>query len=142
MKNKYGYQLKRVCATCPSNIVDTNKCGYCIRCLYIRRRHEKPKYHALHVWMLRNYPKTGSCAFCHLEKRTAWALQKGCKYERDIKNFIELCYSCHTSYDWTDERSKLMSKIQKGRKRKPQSEEHKRKIRESKIAKGFIKGNN
>lgn len=29
-------------------------------------------------------------------------IKKGCRYERNIDNFIQLCPSCHRKYDYTE----------------------------------------
>lgn len=56
-------------------------------------------YHAIHKWIYRNKPRTGSCANCGVAgKRTEFANVSG-KYRRDVNDFRELCPSCHWDFD-------------------------------------------
>jgi len=48
-----------------------------------------------------------------------WALKKGCDYEKNIENFIQLCVPCHKRYDGyvpTKEHNRKVSEAITGRK--------------------------
>ena len=59
-------------------------------------------YISIHSWNNRHHPKKGTCKYCRENKKTVWALKKGKKHRRGIKNYIELCQSCHIKYDMTE----------------------------------------
>jgi len=110
------------------------------------RRH----YDKIHKWLYYHYGKADKCdnpdcpKIC---KYFSWALKKGKELEKNRDNYIQLCYSCHTKYDFTEERKNYLSKTMKGKPASPQAytalkkklkgvprtEEVKRKIRLSKL---------
>ena len=57
-------------------------------------------YFSKHNWLIRHYIKSGKCEKCGTTKarRTEWANLSG-KYLRDIKDYLELCPSCHRLID-------------------------------------------
>jgi len=58
-------------------------------------------YSAIHHWVKRNFKQPDKCELCKIsktEKRLNWA-NKDHKYTRDRKDWLYLCYSCHTQYD-------------------------------------------
>lgn len=62
------------------------------------------QYSNHHHWLRRNYVKE----HCEGERclgrgRLEWALKKGYKHERKRENYLVLCSSCHTRYDYTEE---------------------------------------
>ena len=60
---------------------------------------ETPSYNTLHRWLIDNYKKTGFCENCGAgEKTTHWA-RVSKTYTRNIKDYRELCPTCHTRYD-------------------------------------------
>lgn len=59
-------------------------------------------YISIHSWNNSHYPKSGKCTNCNQHKKTVWALKKGKKHKRGIKNYKELCQSCHIKYDMTE----------------------------------------
>lgn len=62
-------------------------------------------YQNIHYWLRSKYGLAARCEHCGIKnkKRYYWALVKGCKYEKNRTNFIELCASCHKKYDITPE---------------------------------------
>lgn len=54
---------------------------------------------AIHGWMLRNWVKTNICEHCKLKKKTDWANKTGKYIRGDKEDWLELCRSCHTTYD-------------------------------------------
>lgn len=64
------------------------------------------EYYSIHGWLRRNCIKKRTCENCGTTeaKKYDWALKKGCVYEKDINNFLELCRSCHLRYDYTEAR--------------------------------------
>lgn len=44
-----------------------------------------------------------------------WALIKGRNYTEDIKDYMQLCVSCHRKYDYTDSQRKKISDNNKGK---------------------------
>ena len=59
---------------------------------------DKVKYNSVHRWLQRNYKKQGICEFCGDVGKTEWA-SKYKMYTRDIKEYLELCKSCHNYQD-------------------------------------------
>lgn len=74
---------------------------------------EEKNYFNIHAWLLRKFGNAkmceGECCSNTKPKRFEWALKKGCKYERNRENFIQLCCSCHRKYDMTDAIREKMS---------------------------------
>jgi transposase-like protein len=80
------------------------------------------EYAYIHKWLKDNYGKANNCQHCgKLNAKYHWALRKGFSYERNVENFIQLCISCHSKYDITEESKKKMSasqsRVLKGNKR-------------------------
>lgn len=70
------------------------------------------RYSAVHYWLKSRYGKATKCSNKSCQKWSKvyqWALKKGCKYEFNVKNFIQLCKSCHIKYDFKENTSKKMS---------------------------------
>jgi len=69
--------------------------------MIINRLDNINEYNYIHLWVRRNYGPAKRCSICATKKakRYEWALKKGCSYDRNIDNFIELCPSCHRKYD-------------------------------------------
>lgn len=62
---------------------------------------DKVGYKCLHKWIIRWHGKAKKCEFCGKTSDThkiCWANISG-KYKRDIKDYIQLCVSCHTKFD-------------------------------------------
>jgi len=71
-------------------------------------------YHALHSWIIREFGKATKCenkdcvyprknnanSWVRGARRYEWANISG-EYKRDMKDFIQLCPSCHRKYDAT-----------------------------------------
>jgi hypothetical protein len=60
---------------------------------------DEASYGALHSYLNRKFPKTGTCDQCKEPKKTTYALIHGRTYSRDRKDYLELCYLCHRTYD-------------------------------------------
>jgi hypothetical protein len=57
-------------------------------------------YLALHEWMNRHYPRTGTCEHCGKSKqKTDYANIRGHQYSRVREDYAELCRSCHYHFD-------------------------------------------
>ncbi len=102
-------------------------------------------YWRVHAWLQYRYGKATKCENPECPQKSnnySWALLKGKKYGKKRENFIQLCYSCHAKYDFTEHTRELLRKINKNkivsketrqkhsnaRLGKPLSEETKRKI--------------
>ncbi len=76
-------------------------------------------YSGLHKWIRKRFGRADHCESRNCPKtcfRFEWALKKGRRYSRDIKDYKQLCSSCHKRYDYTDERKNKMRASMKGRK--------------------------
>lgn len=57
-----------------------------------------PGYSAIHKWINAHYIKIRVCANCGRRGKTQWAkISK--EYTRNIRDYRELCHSCHTLLD-------------------------------------------
>lgn len=62
----------------------------------------KKEYNSIHSW-LRINKKGDICEICKCKgKKLDNALKNGCKYEKNIDNFLKLCRKCHYHYDHPD----------------------------------------
>ncbi len=62
------------------------------------------EYVSIHSWMRRYYGSANKCEMkgCSgKSKNYSYALLKGKKYERNRKNYWQLCRICHAKYDFT-----------------------------------------
>lgn len=79
---------------------------------------EKRLYHAIHEYFRKKLGKATHCknSKCKAKnpKRFERALIKGKKYSYNIKDYIELCPSCHRHYDMTDQQRENSSRSHKG----------------------------
>lgn len=84
----------------------------------VRAQYQVKDYYKIHHWLSKNHGKANRCESkdC-LGKSTHynWALKKGCKYQRNVNSFIQLCRSCHSKYDFTEDLRKKLSMSQRGR---------------------------
>jgi hypothetical protein len=60
------------------------------------------KYYNVHQWLAKNYGKASYCSndLSHTKCVFQWANITG-EYEKDVKNFKQLCRSCHAKLDWS-----------------------------------------
>ncbi len=68
-------------------------------------------YSAIHHWLKYHYGKATKCEneeCSGLSKNYQWALLRNKEYEYERKNFFQLCRSCHTRYDFTEESIRKM----------------------------------
>ena len=56
-------------------------------------------YGAIHAYLLKHYPKAGTCEECSRQVPTEFALIKGRQYTRIRSDYRELCKRCHNIYD-------------------------------------------
>jgi hypothetical protein len=59
-------------------------------------------YSTIHKWLVKKYGKATECIALNCTKKSNcydWGLLKGKHYCRKKENFIQLCRSCHNSYD-------------------------------------------
>lgn len=77
------------------------------------------EYNRIHKYLVYNYGKASKCenTTCSYPnpKRYEWALKKGRKYSKNIKDYLQLCPSCHRKYDYTEEQRRKVSIATKGR---------------------------
>ena len=75
------------------------------------------EYDNVHKWLNAHHNKKGICELCGTttSKVYQWALKHGCHYEKKIENFMELCVSCHMSYDFTEHKRQTISKRRKNK---------------------------
>ena len=59
-------------------------------------------YRALHTYLSKHFPKTGTCDECGGSKPTEYALIKDRAYSRERSDYRELCKRCHNEYDDID----------------------------------------
>ena len=61
---------------------------------------DKVGYAGIHVWLKSKYGKANKCSFCISKRpsRYEWANISG-KYIRDIRDWMQLCPSCHRKHD-------------------------------------------
>lgn len=79
----------------------------------------KNEYERIHYWMRTNFGKANECINPECLKKSTryeWALLSNKEYEFNRDNFIELCKSCHTKYDITEDTKRKISLAQKLRK--------------------------
>ncbi len=82
----------------------------------------KSEYRRIHRLLSEGFRKADRCEFCETKtaKKYEWALRKGHEYTTEVKDYIELCASCHRRYDYTDERrrkqgEKFMEEVRTGK---------------------------
>ena len=76
---------------------------------------DTPKYHyrIVHDWINRHYGKANKCEnpSCKQVSSThEYCLRKGMAHDRNIKNYIQLCRSCHRKYDMTPKQKEVSAK--------------------------------
>lgn len=79
---------------------------------------DEKEYSSIHYWIKKSYGKASKCENKECKgksKNYQWALKKGYSYERKRINFLQLCVSCHTIYDFDKEkiRPRVYSYIEK-----------------------------
>lgn len=65
-------------------------------------KQESTNYSTIHKWLVRSYGRAYRCEALNCKSRSLrfdWALLRGKRYIREKANFIQLCRSCHNSYD-------------------------------------------
>jgi hypothetical protein len=71
-----------------------------------------PAYNKLHYWLRTTYGKATKCEMSGCNRKSknyGWALIHPHKYEYNRENYWQLCKSCHSKYDLTEEgRQKLI----------------------------------
>ena len=60
---------------------------------------DKVGYSALHGWVYRHKGKPKKCESCDSVKSLQWA-NKSHEYNRDLEDWVPLCYWCHRKYDY------------------------------------------
>jgi hypothetical protein len=71
----------------------------------------------LHKRLSKKYGKAIKCEMCGSEGRSKyeWALKKGRGYSDNQEDYMQLCCSCHRTYDYTQDQKKKMSAAKKGK---------------------------
>ena len=88
------------------------KTGYAIGKKHGMWRGGKAKYQALHNWIRKSYGKATKCENSQClgkSKQYQWALRQSRKYSRKVRDYIQLCRSCHRKMDITVETRKKIS---------------------------------
>ena len=70
-------------------------------------------YKGLHNWLINKFGKATKCEISNcknISKKFDWALKKNRLYVRNIKNFLQLCRSCHKRYDFNENNIKRNKK--------------------------------
>ncbi len=65
---------------------------------------DKAKYQALHTWIRTHHGKADYCVNPMCPGKSSqyqWALKKGRKYSRNIRDYQQMCRSCHRKMDIT-----------------------------------------
>lgn len=81
-------------------------------------KENRKHYDAVHYYLKSKYGAAQKCESKKCKKISTtyqWAKIKGKDYDFKRKNFKQLCVSCHTLYDATEEKSEKMRKISTGR---------------------------
>ena len=60
---------------------------------------DRASYSAIHHFLIRNFPKSGTCDECEKVGKTHYALLRGRSYSRNREDYRELCPRCHKWYD-------------------------------------------
>lgn len=92
-------------------------------------------YSSVHYWLKKKYGVASRCTnkkCLKISNNFSWAKKRNCEYDYKRSNFIELCRSCHSRYDLTEETRKKLHLANVG---KVMSEEDKR--RRSEKTKGI-----
>lgn len=73
------------------------------------------KYISIHQWVSRHYGKASICIIdsTHTSKQFEWSNISG-KYIKDIKDWRQLCNSCHKKIDYTGHKKGLRRKYMLG----------------------------
>lgn len=81
----------------------------------------KVKYIALHSWVNRTLGKATYCSndSKHFSKKYEWA-NIDHKYSRNVKDYKQLCPSCHRKLDMTDETRNRLKTMGLGKKLSPE----------------------
>lgn len=64
-------------------------------------------YTTIHYWLSRNYGRPKQCEVCKIfgsESKIGrwniqWALKHNKEHEKNINNYLKLCFKCHYKYD-------------------------------------------
>ena len=75
------------------------------------------EYIYIHKWVNKTYGKANCCSLNkkHKSKVFEWAnISK--KYKRDIRDWIQLCQSCHRKRDWTENQKNILRERNMGNK--------------------------
>jgi hypothetical protein len=89
------------------------KLSAAVKKAYAEKRLEKPSgpdnplwkgdattYYALHTWLRRHFPKTGTCETCGTAGRTEYAFKHHpAPHTRNRDDYSELCPKCHRAFD-------------------------------------------
>ena len=76
------------------------------------------EYQAIHHWLKINYGRASKCESKECVGKSQnyqWAKKTGKVYARRRSHFLQLCRSCHSKYDFTEEMRRKISKALTGR---------------------------
>lgn len=85
------------------------------------RRDETPEYDTIHHWLKYHYGKAKKCEMktcTGKSKNYSWALKRDKNYEKNVKNFLQLCRSCHSKYDTTQSTREKMHRLNRNTSKK------------------------
>ena len=94
---------------------------FCRRECYLLSRlvNGKTTYVAVHLWLHKKYGKATRCENPNckkISKKFEYSQLKGRPCDKDIKNFWQLCKSCHSYYDIKEDTLKKLSESHKNQK--------------------------
>lgn len=83
-------------------------------------------YNSVHYWLKTRFGKADHCessSCTRTSMRFEWALKNGRVYEKNRKNFLMLCASCHQKMDWQGHSEEVREKIRESNKRRVATKE-------------------
>ena len=115
---------------------------------------ENAGYVAKHTWIVKHYGNAKKCenkkcvyprvnsknVYIEAPKRFEWALIKGKKYTRNVKDYIQLCPSCHRKYDYTEEYREKQRQRMLGTKMSEETKQKQSEVKKGKRLKWLEKG--
>lgn len=67
-------------------------------------------YRAMHDWIRREKGLPNTCEHCSTQKRRLVWANKSHEYQRNVDDWMRLCYPCHRKYDFPNEKHRIYPK--------------------------------
>jgi hypothetical protein len=82
---------------------------------------DNASYYSKHQFLSKNHGKPSECTYCSIKgkkkKGGRWSIQwakiKNRAYSHDVNDYIALCRTCHSKYDWNDTKTQQMILVAK-----------------------------